>query len=372
VSAASGLSTPWATRAVELAAWTERRLVNRTNAWGAHLLARYRHAGEEGTPQSIRRTAPAKARRGKVFLTTDTIIRHFRGRDPGHVIGLHSTSPANTSLWAAVDVDYHGEAGPDPAKNLAAALGWYAKLTGLRFRPFLTDSNGRGGYHVLVPFTEAIPTAKAFAFGRWIVSDFAEYRLTAPPETFPKQAAIEEGCYGNWLRLPGRHHTHNHWARVWNGNRWLEGGDAIDFILSLAGDHFDLIPVEALSPQPAGDASRCRAVPRRTIVLAGGDPASRIMRYRARLPNLCEGQGRDNVAYNFAAFLVRDLKLFDADALPWLSQWDAGNSPPLGEARLREIMRNAHTYGQRDYDCGLQPRPMSRGRRNRVRVTVEI
>jgi hypothetical protein len=39
----------------------------------------------------------------------------------------------------------------------------------------------------------------------------------------------------------------------------------------------------------------------------------------ARLPNLGEGQGRDDVAYRFGCWLVRDLALSDSEALTWLT-----------------------------------------------------
>jgi len=81
--------------------------------------------------------------------------------------------------------------------------------------------------------------------------------------------------------------------------------------------------------------------------------ARRIQAYIGRLPNLCEGQGRDDVAYRLAGFLVRDLNLSDDAAMPWLRQWDAGNRPPKGDDRLREIIESVHTYGIRRYGCGL-------------------
>jgi len=59
------------------------------------------------------------------------------------------------------------------------------------------------------------------------------------------------------------------------------------------------------------------------------------------------------VAFNFAAFLVRDLQLPDDQALSWLSHWDSGNSPPKGEDRLREIIASAHRYGRNAYGSGL-------------------
>jgi hypothetical protein len=52
------------------------------------------------------------------------------------------------------------------------------------------------------------------------------------------------------------------------------------------------------------------------------------------------------VAYQFAAFLVRDLGLADAVALDWLQRWDAGNRPPKGAEALAEILANARLYGR--------------------------
>jgi hypothetical protein len=74
------------------------------------------------------------------------------------------------------------------------------------------------------------------------------------------------------------------------------------------------------------------------------------------LPHLGEGQGRDDVAWHFAAWLTRDLGLSDESALPWLEEWDAGNRPPKGSDRLREITANARRYGQHAVNCGVDGR----------------
>src|SRR5262249_20748810 len=51
-----------------------------------------------------------------------------------------------------------------------------------------------------------------------------------------------KGSFGNWVRLPGRHHTRDFWSRVWTGEEWVEGDEAIDLILTIAGDPVRLIP----------------------------------------------------------------------------------------------------------------------------------
>jgi hypothetical protein len=93
-----------------------------------------------------------------------------------------------------------------------------------------------------------------------------------------------------------------------------------------------------------------------------------------RLPNGGEGSGRDDTAFHFAAWLVRDLALNDGTALQWLELWDAGNSPPKGRETLAAILKNARAYGQRAIGCGRQPdRPRYDRHGHRIlRVTAEV
>jgi putative DNA primase/helicase len=319
-------------------------LVNRTDVWGGYRPPHERgkeYLKKNGAKGKLgsQTTRPAPSRRGQILLTEEVIVRHYVGRLAEHVIGLHSTSPANTSRWAATDIDWHGPASTAPEINLKAALGWYNKLRNLGFAPLLTDSNGKGGYHLRALFAEPIPTADAFEFACWLVSDYSAHGLPAAPETFPKQPRVtDRNPFGNWLRLPGRHHTHEHRSRVWDGDNWLDGAEAINFILDLTGSPPGLIPTTMRMER-------------------------RIRAYMAKLPNLGEGQGRDDVAYNFAGFLVRDLKLPDRpDALYWLEEWDRGNNPPKGRERLLEIIANVHLYGQRPYGSGLNGKPHGPGR----------
>jgi hypothetical protein len=322
------VSTVWAARAGELAEWAWGRLVNRTDAWGGYnAVADRDKLLPGGSPLGATTTRPPKKQRGKVFLTREVLQRHFAATRPEHVMGLHTTSPENTSRWGAAEIDWHGPDSTAPEVNLAAALGWHGALRAQGFHPLLTESNGLGGYHLGVLLAEPVPTDRMYWFLKQLVADHARHGLPSAPEQFPKQSQIAAGKYGNWLRVPGRHHTRPFWSRAWDGERWLEGHGAIDFMLALTGDPVALIPAD----------SRIRY---------------RVQCYLDKLPNLAEGQGRDDVAYNFAAFLVRDLQLPDAEALEWLERWDAGNRPPKGANRLREIMANAHTYGQRGYGCG--------------------
>jgi hypothetical protein len=266
-------------------------------------------------------------------------MRHFEGGQYADLVGLHTTGNRNRCRFVAVDIDRHGDAG-DPAANWGYARHLYNKLRGIGFCPLLVDSNGAGGYHLFVAFTSQVPAALAWVFVVWLVSDFAGHGLTAPPETFPKQSELRTaGRCGNFVRLPGRHHTREHWSRVWDGGQWLEGGEAVELFLELDGDSPDLIPHD-IEP-PKGGVKHIVADPRPLPPSCPVRLARRIRAYAAKVPNLNEGQGRDDQAFKLAAFLVRDLGQSDEVALPFLEEWDAGNSPPKGTNRLRKIIHNA-------------------------------
>jgi hypothetical protein len=185
------VANAWAKRADELAEHALQQFVNRRDAWGAYSPLERRgrdYVKADGTtgktPAS--HTAPRKELRGQAFLTKNLLARHYRGQRPEHVIGLHTTSLANTSLWGGPEIDWHGPHSTGPGVNLLAALAWHQKLTHLGFTPLLTDSNGAGGFHLLALFREPVATERVFAFVRWLVSDHTQYGLPHPPEVFPK------------------------------------------------------------------------------------------------------------------------------------------------------------------------------------------
>jgi hypothetical protein len=186
------------------------------------------------------------------------------------------------------------------------------------------------------------------------------------PNSSPNKRTCAKGL-GNWIRLPGRHHKRDYWSEVWDGSRWIAGHDAVEFMLALPGDDPALVPeVPPMPPSP----------PRRTyrIYTGGNNLASCIVAYMHRLPHLGEGQGRDDVTFNFAAWLVRDMDIDDDIALAWLERWDSGNNPPKGRARLAAILKSAHDYGTCPYGCGRRPEgPRYDRHRHRIlSVRVEV
>jgi len=359
-SPTNAAAAAWRSRAEELAAWTVRRLVNRTDSWGGyrpdHEIGR-EFARSDGTTGKL---GAQRTLWGELVLAL--LVRHYRARDRSRIIGLHSASANNLTKWGALDIDWHGPESTSPEINLAAALDWYDQLVRMGFCPLLTTSNGTGGYHLRLLLAETVPADRLFHFLHDLTRDHRQLGLPAPPECFPKQPDVRRCAkgLGNWLRLPGRHHRRDYWSEVWDGSRWLAGAEAVAYILALDGDPAGLVPDPPPIPEPAPQRSGI-------ILRWGGDKkrptlAERIAAYAARLPRLREGAGRTRVAFVFAAWLARDLERPDDIALGWLEQWDSGNSPPLGRERLAEILADAHAYGQSAYGCGLHAEAPQRDR----------
>ncbi len=325
----------WADRSDELAEWTWTNLVNRTDVWGAYLPLDRREAGK-----SNNYTAPGRSRRIDGTLTYGTIVCHYQGLDHGRIIGLHGVSRQNTSRWLVVDVDQHGDDDPSgiAQRNLDAAVGWRDALRCLGFRPLLLDSNGKGGFHLLQIFSEPVATIAVFNFARWLVRDFSDRGLQQSPETFPKQDSVnEQRPYGSWWRLPGRHHTRDHWTKVWDGMRWLAGEDAIQALLSTRGDPLGNAPAEAIhySPGPVRTVPASRAV---TVAPNGNSRHSDdhwCELLRGRTPG-----GRHEALLQLAGHLLGK-RVNPAIVEELCVLWNAArNQPPKPEQHIRQTVQD--------------------------------
>ena len=161
----------------------------------------------------------------------------------------------NSSRWLAIDIDLHDDddLSVTAEGNFVAARGWADKLRGMGFDPLLFDSNGKGGFHIWVVFAMAMDTRKVHAFVKELTSDYGLRGLDQQPEVFPSSPHIHH--YGSWLRIPGRHHTRDHYTRVyndeepWDDRTWLEGHDAIDRILGVQLASPDLLERHGLVPR---------------------------------------------------------------------------------------------------------------------------
>ncbi|MGB7070296.1 MAG: hypothetical protein WBD22_12445 [Pyrinomonadaceae bacterium] len=253
------IAEEWQRYSGDLAEWAMERLVNRRDVWSQYTVK----AGEISVVM-----LPIKERRkaGTDMVTLKKLTRHFAGREPGHLIGLHSISDHQTCKWFAVDVDLHDEmaANTDELKlaNFAACLEWANRLRAREMDPLLLDSNGVGGYHVWTLLDKEYPLADVYDFANELRSDYQNFGLPKKPEIFPPKAAVGPDDLPYGLRVPGRHHTRPHYTRVWNfdaqgENEWLEGGEAIEAMLSAVPA---ALPVAKKPAKPKVAAAKRRVV----------------------------------------------------------------------------------------------------------------
>ncbi len=220
--------------------------------WGHYLKQRHRTnvTGERNNAV----TAPFRDERGKVFLGHSSLEKHYKTRDGGGVLGIHSTASDGSSRWLGIDIDLHDEdnLSVTPEGNFVAAHGWWKDLVDKGFDPLLMDSNGRGGYHIWVIFEHPMNSKSVRRFGGKLVSDYERRGLDQAPELFP--GTHHPGRYGSWLRLPGLHHTHAHYSRLWNDeewdeeHRWLSGHDAIERLLRTRPASLELCGQHGMEP----------------------------------------------------------------------------------------------------------------------------
>ncbi len=241
------IADEWRSRGPELAEWILANLVNRTDVWGRYLPKRNRKEKKDSKTgfQGNAITAPFRDERGKVFLGTSSLEKHFKATDGG-VLGIHSSGTDGSSRWMAIDIDRHDEhdLSVTAEANFVAARGWYTELQKLGLDPLLFDSNGMGGFHLWIVFEQPMRFDSVRAFLEQIVSDYSRRGLDNMPDLFPGTRGSNH--LGSWLRLPGRHHSRDHFTRVyndqpWDDQTWLEGHDAIDRILATRPASLDLL-----------------------------------------------------------------------------------------------------------------------------------
>jgi len=76
----------------------------------------------------------------------------------------------------------------------------------------------------------------------------------------------------------------------------------------------------------------------------------RVAAYIARLPSgMHRGDGRNQVAFQLGAALLRDFALDRPDALAWAEAWNASNTEPLSDRELTEAVSNGARYGSHAY-----------------------
>lgn len=303
------IAEEWVRYADDLADWAMARLVNRRDVWSQYTL-------KDGKIRVVMLPIPERRKLGTDMVTLTKLHRHFCGRSPAHLIGLHSISDHSTCKWFAIDIDLHDESLPGADEvaeaNFAAAMEWAERLREMGMDPMVMDSNGVGGYHVWVLLDKEYPLADVFDFADNMRSNWEELGLPRKPEIFPPKRAVEPDDLPYTLRTPGRHHTRHHYTRVWNfdandaENEWLEGGDGIEAMIATRVSKLPKVRTkkkrEALAPAPAPKRSTATRKPRVCVDLDGvlavydkwrgidhiGDPVPGALEFAKKLAKFAE------------------------------------------------------------------------------------
>lgn len=172
------------------------------------------------------------------------VRRHFRRDWTSDVsVWLHPVSRHETAKWFLITINHQcDDAKQRAAINWQAASGWHEELQRRGFKPLLLDSDAGTDLQLLVLLQRELPALQVFRFVRQFVSDYQARGLSEAPEVMPNQADIDAYWRGakRW-RLVGMHDDYRHFTRLWNGKRWLEREEAIEAILSVAGDPVELV-----------------------------------------------------------------------------------------------------------------------------------
>ena len=227
----------WMELIAALARWA-RDLIVRPDVYGIY------------TPPGSRKNPKKVASTVKAAPTEDILRNHF---SVGPRIGLHVLDQAGFCRFAVVDIDRHDDKGFQEV-NEKAAIALYNRVIGIGFSAFLEDSNGRGGYKLWLIFKEPVPARWVRRYLQFLVSDWQDLGLEREPEIFPKQDELGPGKFGNFVRLPGKHHTLKHNSRIWDGSRWLTREAAARQILATVGSTPEVIPAE-FRTEPAKPSS---------------------------------------------------------------------------------------------------------------------
>ena len=227
----------WSRQSVNLAQFVMANMVNRTDAYGVY------RGGKSFT--------------NKTELNESVIADHFK--DKG-TIGLHAMSEAGTCKWCCWDFDCHHGDMETSLKNVFEAGQLVNRLTTTPFDiyPLVENSDGKGGVHVWLRFNDALAVQCLHLWAKDIAGDLA-------CEVNPKQSKVgkpgKPGFFGNFVRLPGKHHKRDHWSGVTMGNdfaaaamfdetlsgSWAFGAEAADMILDWSASDDAIVPTSTAS-----------------------------------------------------------------------------------------------------------------------------
>jgi len=231
----------WASRAQELTGWARDTLINRTDAWIAYL-----------PPRKWQDDVYHTTFRGE--LGDDQLWRHFQSKNVWDVVGVHATSAAGDARWGTIEVAADHDSDSRPGDRFHAIASWAERLQSRQCASLLEETSSAGDYRLWIFLDRPAPACELAAALASLVNDFADLQLNQPPRVCPTSHADVVDA-GDWRRLPGwrpvtpDHAGGDHMSRIWNGQTWIAGDDAIDAIITSAKASADAVLALAATEQ---------------------------------------------------------------------------------------------------------------------------
>lgn len=169
-------------------------------------------------------------------ISYDDVLEHLSGWasygayviQPHHISMVGAGLAQNTVKYVVFDLDIYDV---DSFRHLQwcveGALGELPEWDALNPRCLLAEDSGGKGYHVWLFFSDPLP---AIQVRRWLGWAFWPLWLEGaaeegwPLEVFPKQDSVEEGGYGNLVKLPlGKHAKSGNWSEFIPLPGWASG-----------------------------------------------------------------------------------------------------------------------------------------------------
>jgi hypothetical protein len=263
----------------------------------------------------------------KAPLTKAHYAYHLQGEGQG--IGVFPLRDDNTVMFAAIDLD-----APDfeMGFRLADVLPGQAWV----------EKTRSGNVHVWVFFTEPIEAYLA----RGVLRAALEAMGIPKTEVFPKQDTTQFVQFGNYINLP------------WHGGNRpiLTDADAHGFWLP---DRWIETAMDRRIPprmwRSYASALGIRAPEERANAAEFGDRAylhpCAIKIYNERESHPLSEGVRDVVLFNFAKQLLNWREMTEDEAWEMVQEVNAASLPPLPEAEVRRLFRNAATRGYTSTGC---------------------
>lgn len=275
-------------------------------------------------------------------LTEDEVAEHLAGFAS---YGAYTTNPEdNTVRFIMWDLDVHDD---DALSTLCSGVSKMVMGTGhLDFTCLLKESSGNKGTHVWLFLDKPTPAAKV---RRWVQRDFLPgwteaARANGWPvaiEVFPKQDEVQEGSFGNLVKLPfGQHRVSGRFSELLPHHGWAE---AIHDVRPFPAD---LIP--EVAPEEVGRPTRRLE---RSSVDTGGGPASR---FPCVDQILYKGVGkgvRDNAMFHLALYLYGCAVPEDL-AYETCVRANEHFDPPLTDREVEAKVKGAYSGRYTSARCG--------------------